>query len=339
MRKSWHWIFLLILFLPLAFCQTTPNHGPVPAYRIIALPFRPLSISNSRWLAGTTPDEKAAAWSAQTGLMRVPLPPEFTRSESLSINSKGEAVGYGSTADSSRRTAFLFLRGKVTLLPGEQSRAYSINDDGQIAGQARLPSEKSVGPVLWRNGSAISLNICCAGTARRINRQSLVVGDAYDKQGHYHAFEKVAAREAHLIAIPGAVEYSAALACNDRGQIILRAAPPARLFLDSEGKFDPIDIPNGDPRALNSDGTIVGSFGPNPEHQRAFIWDKGDGLRDLNSLIPQNSGWKLEVASSINDRGEIVGWGEQNGIGNTGFLLVPLRSRVRQGSRLIYQTH
>ena len=34
---------------------------------------------------------------------------------------------------------------------------------------------------------------------------------------------------------------------------------------------------------------------------------------DLNTLIPKNSPWYLQNASSINDAGEIIGWGTING--------------------------
>jgi len=32
-------------------------------------------------------------------------------------------------------------------------------------------------------------------------------------------------------------------------------------------------------------------------------------MTDLNTLIPANSGWYLQTASSVNDAREIVGWG------------------------------
>jgi hypothetical protein len=39
----------------------------------------------------------------------------------------------------------------------------------------------------------------------------------------------------------------------------------------------------------------------------------GLGLTDLNSLLDPDSGWVLKTATAINDRGEIVGWGEKDG--------------------------
>jgi hypothetical protein len=39
------------------------------------------------------------------------------------------------------------------------------------------------------------------------------------------------------------------------------------------------------PRAINNCDVIVGSFGPFADSERAFIWDKSCGFRDLNPRI------------------------------------------------------
>jgi hypothetical protein len=318
---------LLLFLLPAAYGQRTAKpetakDNQAPLYEIIELPLRPLSISNSEWIAGTTPDQHAAVWNPKTGVSRVSLPPEFSFSECTSINSRGEAVGTAATADSSRRVAFVVRHDEVVLLPGEQSRANDINEDGEIVGQAILPGGKSARPVLWKNGSLIDLPICCSGSARHINGQSLIVGDTYDKEGRYHAFLWDAVHGTHLLSVPGE-DYSSALALDSRGKILLKATPGG-LFLYSHGELHSLEIPKGTPRAMNQDGIVVGSFGPNPDAQRAFVWDKAHGMQDLNALILSKSEWKLEVASAINERGEIVGWGDHGGVENAGFLLRPL---------------
>lgn len=54
---------------------------------------------------------------------------------------------------------------------------------------------------------------------------------------------------------------------------------------------------------------------------RAFIWDKQRGLRDLSLLIPRESGWKcLNRADQINPEGYIIGRGDGH---CGGFLLIP----------------
>jgi hypothetical protein len=308
-------------------------------YEVVELPLRPLAISDSEWVAGVTLEQRAVRWNSRRGLELLPLPPDLTVSESVGINSKGEAVGTASTADSARRAAFIFREGKVVLLAGEQSRVEGMNKAGEIVGQAKLPGQKAVGPVVWRSDSGahlrssdikngdfeiIDLKICCAGKALAINGNGLIIGETYDDQGRYHAFAWNAGPGARRLDVPGE-EYSSAIAVNDRGEVVVRATPGG-LLLYSGGKFIPIKAAEFTPHALSRDGVVVGSVGSNPEEQIAFLWDQIHGMRDLNAMIPANSGWALEVASGVNDRGEIVGWGDHNGKEDCGFLLRPVQA-------------
>ncbi len=45
----------------------------------------------------------------------------------------------------------------------------------------------------------------------------------------------------------------------------------------------------------------------------AFIWENG-AMTDLNDLIPPNTGWVLVSATAINDNGDILGLGINNGV-------------------------
>ena len=45
----------------------------------------------------------------------------------------------------------------------------------------------------------------------------------------------------------------------------------------------------------------------------AFLYNKTEGLLDLNNLIPSGSGWILGGAYDINASGQIVGYGTING--------------------------
>jgi probable HAF family extracellular repeat protein len=67
----------------------------------------------------------------------------------------------------------------------------------------------------------------------------------------------------------------------------------------------------------------VGSFDSSP-----FLWTKQKGMQDLNNLIPPKSGWVLEYAASINNRGQITGSGTINGETHA-FLLTPISSPPR----------
>jgi hypothetical protein len=64
---------------------------------------------------------------------------------------------------------------------------------------------------------------------------------------------------------------------------------------------------------INDRGEVVGlSIDGTTFSSRALIW-QGKVPVDLNTLIPADSGWYLQAAYSINDAGEIVGYGTING--------------------------
>jgi probable HAF family extracellular repeat protein len=78
-------------------------------------------------------------------------------------------------------------------------------------------------------------------------------------------------------------------------------------------------------RGINNNGQIVGEsytvVGPAGEH--AFLYS-GGVMRDLNALVPSNSGWTLQEASAISNTGLIVGDGlNPNGQADA-FLLTPV---------------
>src|SRR5262249_22899753 len=74
---------------------------------------------------------------------------------------------------------------------------------------------------------------------------------------------------------------------------------------------------------INDAEEIVGSYGPHAANptlmvgdpsDRAFVYsDDISGMEDLNDLIPSDSGWVLNNAFDINNRGQIVGQGTHNG--------------------------
>ncbi len=76
------------------------------------------------------------------------------------------------------------------------------------------------------------------------------------------------------------------------------------------------------PDDINRHLQIVGYGRPlGNDTRRAFIWE-GGRMSDLNTLIPQTSGWVLQRATAINDKGWIVGYGQKDGQ-QRAFLLRP----------------
>jgi probable HAF family extracellular repeat protein len=75
---------------------------------------------------------------------------------------------------------------------------------------------------------------------------------------------------------------------------------------------------------INDAGQVVGVSTTSSGSFHAFLHERSatPKMQDLNSLIPPHSGWSLEEARAINQRGQIVGLGERNGH-NHAFLLTP----------------
>lgn len=77
---------------------------------------------------------------------------------------------------------------------------------------------------------------------------------------------------------------------------------------------------------INNFGTVVGdswpSVGGEYTDSHAVLWVTN--MYDLNAYIPTNSGWVLDVATGINDKGQIIGQGTRtNELGYRSFLLTP----------------
>ncbi len=76
--------------------------------------------------------------------------------------------------------------------------------------------------------------------------------------------------------------------------------------------------------AANGLGHVVGYSKRGGEFEKASVWFTPNQGVDLNTVLDgSGAGWTLEVATGINDRGQIVGFGALNGI-NRGFLLNPI---------------
>ncbi len=310
------------LITPAVGATPAPSGCTVARYRVMHLPLSPAAINDSGEVAGTTAAHRAALWSAGGGLKELPLPAGFVNSEAVSINNHSHVLVVAYDRIFSKHESFVFAAGALTQLGGEQTRAFQISDSDDVVGESLVPAKAGSWPVVWQHHALRPIESCCGGSAMGSNRQGEVVGDAYDEEGRYHAFLWTNAGGLRSIGPPQ--EYSAAIAINVRGHVLIEA-PSGALFY-AEGSSMPLKraakTPTH-PRALNDCDVIVGSFGPFSDASRAFVWEKSLGVQDLNSLVPASSGWKLESAAGINNRGEIVGKGDWNHEDNSGFMLIP----------------
>lgn len=126
---------------------------------------------------------------------------------------------------------------------------------------------------------------------------------------------------------------SYAVGINKDGQVVgafFTGGPVGQLaFLSSNGTTTTLGTLGGITtvaNAINNAGQVVGlsTLSPNSTASHAFLYSH-ESLIDLNSLLDASGkGWTLEVATAINNNGQIVGFGV-NPFGNSeAFLLTPV---------------
>jgi len=119
----------------------------------------------------------------------------------------------------------------------------------------------------------------------------------------------------------GTDDLSEALGINDPGEIVGWYHPvapgPKRAFRYRGQALEDLGTLGGSNSVathINSGGVVVGWSGISTNSdQHAFIFTN-DTLVDLNSFLPAGSGWVLQMANSINDSGQIVGYGLFQGV-------------------------
>jgi probable HAF family extracellular repeat protein len=311
-------------WLPPKGAQAQPAEScTVRHYSLVALPLKPAAINDRGEIAGTTPEHRAATWSAATGLRDIPLPAGYPHSEGVSLNDRGTVLGIAYDPGFTTRRGFLFAAGAFSWLPGREARGFHVNASDAVAGESIPPGAQCSGPALSTRHGVRALG-GCRGTAVSLNAGGQVIGDAYDDQGRYHAFLWTA-REG-LRQIGPEAPFSSAIAINDRGHVVIQAYPSVFLYADGTStRLDLSPKAPSQPHAINDCDLVVGSFGPHSDASRAFVWAEKSGFQDLNALITgDTAGWKLEAAYDINQRGEIVGKGDRGKVEDAGFLLIPV---------------
>jgi probable HAF family extracellular repeat protein len=246
------------------------------------------------------------------------------------------------------------------LLGGEQNSSYAndINSWGQIVGGAFTPADQFHAYIRDPlSGHTYDLGTLggFASQAFAINFRSEVVGSAYTPAGQNHAFFwNVSGGMADLGALGGYYRNSYAHDINDQTQIVgtsETATGTTHAFLKhpSSAMLDLGTLGGTTSAALgiNNAGRVVGEAALANGMTHAFLYlpnpyiapiDGGVytralaarslvfgafGMRDLNTLLPANSGWTLTSAQAINNKGQIAGYGIHNGYGRA-FLMTPL---------------
>jgi uncharacterized membrane protein len=309
-------------FMPLATAAVGQGGCRAPHYRLVELPLRPASISDSGDVAGRTEGHRAALWTRTGGLRVLPLPDGYEDAEAVSINRRGYVLGNARQRATGASVPFRYAGGQLTVLPGEHARVYGMNDSGVVVGSAVAPASGRTEPAIWSAGALRLVDSCCGGAFFAMNARGEAIGNAYDDQGHYHAVAWSDVSGVQPIGPTG--KFSTAVAINASGHAVVQAFSETLLYAD--GALTPLALSPrypSKPLALSDCDVIVGAYGPFSDADRAFIWDRQAGFQDLNDVLGSGSGWKLEYATGINSHGVIVGSGEFHGEDDAGFMLIP----------------
>jgi|GEM_PF-2003658 len=244
------------------------------------------------------------------------------------------------------------LTNTTTGSSGPTSTAYDLNDLGQLAGNADIPNDagtftpfhaflydqtsgiQDLGTFTtsspeWQNGYSIAYSI---------NNNGEAVGIAHDSSWAFLPFVYDGING--MQQLPRDPAYTEpddewyAVAINDDGLIgghVIAATNQSLPFYWPNKSSAPVKItmpagfPYGEIYGINAQGEMVGIMWDSDQTgatEHAFIFDTTNGVRDLNALIDPSSGWVLNFARDINDKGQVVGYGEKNGL-KRGFFMDP----------------
>lgn len=263
-------------------------------------------VSGSADRSGGAGGYHAFRYTDGVGLVDLGTLPGYVFSYGGAINDRGQVIGnaYGASRSDVLR-AFRFTDGAGmqdlgTL--GGASAVNGINDSGQVVGHSETP--KTPHGDGWNPGHAFlytdglgmqDLNKLIDPSlgfelreANAINSRGQIVGYGEHAGIGLHAFRYTEGVVEDLGTFPGGgISYGVGI--NNRGDVVGAA------YLDASG---------------------VGNF-------RAMLYTDRRGMQNLNNLIDPSLGWVLRVATGINKRGQIAGWGEFNGDEHA-FRLTPL---------------
>jgi probable HAF family extracellular repeat protein len=248
-------------------------------------------------------------------------------STAAAINDAGQVAGtadrtgggYGYPARWSATGVLTDLGGAATNALGAGT---GVDPGGRVVGGQRPATSEGepLGTLYQADGTRVDLG-ANLGLARGINAVGQVVGSpAYVWQAGSVRF------------LPGFPSAGAAIAnaINISGQVVGSASAGNNLLAVRWQNGNPVTLGTvsginyNQATAVNAAGDIVGTADPlcSPcVSARGWLWRAGS-LVPLDDLLPAGSGWVLQQANGINDRGQIVGAGLRDGHVRA-FLLTP----------------
>ena len=249
--------------------------------------------------------------------------PGGEESAAVGINDHGQIIGWSYKQFTMSAVVWDKVGNKYIQTDLGSGSLYSINNNGQIAGDKYSIDGKTV-PVIWNKGrgkyvsTTLGIYKELSTSASDINNRGQVIGTGnVIGAGVYHSdaimWNKVRNAYAPIVMSPGYTFSTFPKKINDNGQTIgikytkYQSSPSYAVIWDNIGSaYTMTDLPGGVSNAydINNNGQIIGvidSWATGVYISNAVIWNKVRGKYVLTTLESNTE------ASGINNNGQIVG--------------------------------
>ncbi|HEX3396473.1 MAG TPA: hypothetical protein VHS76_07200 [Steroidobacteraceae bacterium] len=313
-------------------------------YEVIALPFIPFSNTGGEALndngvvaggiANADGSVSLAVWSKGV-LTNLGVPPgipnrEFNTPRVFGINDCGAVVGtIRTSAGDLPSRSFVYDGGRFTVLPLADptdlgGAAIGINNRGEVVGYDHTASNRVIG-WRWSNGSYSRLPVSGSNTAALgINSGGTIIGNRRLRlirrllTGQWRS-----TGERGYVLGHAATQYLTGFvyAINDLGEAAGGSSADGHTLATvfKKGIATVILRLPSSAVGINSAANVVGSYQPAGYNRRhIFRWSANSGAFDLTP-----EGYRSAEAAAINDRGDILGFGESVSGKSGYFLLTP----------------
>lgn len=327
----------LAIISPIYQVEEVPTLGGTESYAT--------AISDNGWIAGGA--RLASGVNRAIRMVRGGVPqdlgslPGLAYSSAYSINNNGHVAGVSAAAANLFGTTaqpWIYRAGAFTDLDpmnrGVYSAATAVSDAGLVIGTNSFLGSGSVESFKWSSGAPVNLpdfpgDICRISYGMGVNETGAAVG-------YSAAIGSCGDNRAVLYPSSGGIidlgtlggTNAQAQAINELGDVVgfsELASGQNRATLWSGGAIHNLGTLAGASFALsiNDDGIICGYFLDSRNQQRACVWISGQ-IFDLNTLMGNGgAGWRLLIATGVNDQGQIVGQGRNAAGRLRGFVLTP----------------
>jgi probable HAF family extracellular repeat protein len=302
----------------------------------------PQGANSDGWVVGTSengttdpvlgiPEFQAVLW--RNGQIQTLGTLGGNESIGFDVNGHGQIVGLAANAVPDPASMFGFatqtrpfvwkdgVMRDLDTLGGTDGAAFLMNEHGQVMGQFYVQGTTTLHTIFWdEDGNAVDVGTlggtnsnCSSCGPWWINNRGQVAGNStLAGDATHHGFVWDRGTLTDLGTLGG--DNSEANSVNDSGVVVGRADVPGSLthhgFLFRHGVMTDLGVIGGDAcstaYSINSAGQIVGDAGICFVGGRAWLWENGGPMVDLNDLALPGSGLHLQDARLINDRGEIV---------------------------------